>query len=737
MRLLLLVFFFIPVAAATQNSFTDSALHIARLPGPVTIDGLSNETAWQQVPPIHLYVLEPVYGAKPADSTEILVAYDDRFLYVAARCYYRNSAAIVARNYVRDGWRGDDWFAFDIDANNDHQNAIRFALYPFGSHFDMAIGNDAVEMGSSTFNSNYNLIWQGKCALNQEGWFMEMKIPFAALRFKPTGGKTIMNISATRQSYYTNELQHYPRIPQTVVDGARKPSLKQPAYFENIKPARLLYIVPSLATGINRVNKLDNNAGGYHTITNKQFKPSLDIKYSISPQLIADLTVNTDFAQAEIDDQQFNLSRFSLFYPERRLFFQEQAGLFEFRLGSASQLFYSRVIGLKDGNIIPVAGGARVTGKLGKTDIGLMNIQTSSATINDSVYTAAENFSVVRTRHKTWNESSYIGTMLTNRTDGRNNNIALGADAFVRVSGFHYVSGAVATTQNTGNKAALLTGSRALLNWELRRRDGFFYNLQYGYSGKDFSPGLGFIDRSNFHNGSAKVSYARFGANKNGLFRYKKASWANDVYWNAATGKHESLQSLLELTGTTFKNHVLSIKAQYNKEFLVDSLQFGSNLFVRPGNYNFGQFTLGYQAPEYLVFKLKGTLSYGTFYDGNRTSLYLSPTWSINRFFDLQGAYNLERIRFSNRQVSSVIHYGSIKLAWAFNLHLSGQLQLQYNSDADKLLTNGRVRYHFSDGHDVYLVYTQTFYQNRYKQSPALPAFEQQQILVKYIYSFH
>jgi len=198
--------FFLSALNLFPQSATPAPIEIKRLTGTIVLDGIPDEPAWQEVKPISFYVLQPVYGQPPSEKSELLMTYDPKYFYVAARLFYNDSTDIIARTYVRDGWRGDDWFAFDVDSRNDKQNAMRFALYPLGTHFDMAIANDAVELGSSTFNTNYNLIWEGKCKITHEGcsWRSE---------------------------------------------------------------------------------------------------------YSVTPQLMGDLTVNTDFSQAEVDDQQYNLSR--------------------------------------------------------------------------------------------------------------------------------------------------------------------------------------------------------------------------------------------------------------------------------------------------------------------------------------------------------------------------------------------------------------------------------------------
>jgi hypothetical protein len=736
-RILTVIFAF-PFFIHAQSPAATAPLTIKKLEGSIVLDGLSNEPGWQQIIPVYFSTLEPVYNAPPTEKTELLITYDHKYLYLAGRCYYKDSTTIVARNFVRDGWRGDDWFTVHIDANNDKQNAIVFSIYPFGSRYDLATANDAVELGSSTFNQNYNLIWEGKSAINKEGWFLEMKIPLSALRFKDRDGIATMNISSTRMIQYNSELQHFPMIPQNAIEGIMKPSLKQPVIFNDISTSKLLYIAPSLVTGITRTNVFNVTKGEYDIVTDKKLQPTLDVKYSLSPKLTLDLTANTDFAQAEADDQQFNLSRFSLFFPEKRLFFQEQAGLFEFNTGAASQLFYSRNIGLKNGTIIPIAGGARLTGKLGKADIGLLSIQTQSSTIQDSVRVPSENFLVLRSRHQVWNNNSYIGTMLTSRLYGGYHNVAGGVDAVIKVKGRHYLLGAFAASYDKHTKQVEgLNNTRFSIKWNLQKRDNFFYTLGYNYSGKNYNPGTGFVDRSNFHNITGIAWYAKFAKVNKETFQYRKAKFFNDIYFNASNGRLESVNSFLELAGTMFNQTILTATVDNNYEYLSDSLSFTDAIAVPPGSYWFQRVRLAYDAPVKLKLGLPVAIFTGTFYDGWRTGITLEPTWNISRYLELKASYNLDYLRFSKRNLESYIHVARLQLTWAANLHLSATVRVQYNSSIDKMLLNGRLRYNFSDGHDLFLVYNETFNHNRFETTPALPVFEQQQALVKYVYTFH
>lgn len=713
---------------------------IPRLQGTIVLDGSSDEPAWQHAARFKHMVFEPVWNGASTDSTDVLVTYDDKFLYVAGRCYDREAGKTVARNLVRDGWRGDDWFTFHVDAYSDKQNAVVFSVYPLGSRYDMATSNDAIEIGNSTFNPNFNMIWEAKTMMTDTAWFLEMKIPWSNLRFKAKNGRAVMGISSSRPIYHKGEFFQFPHIRQGEFEPIMRPSLKQPVVFEQIKSQRLLQITPYLLGGFQQNQNLDAN--GAVKQQDGTFQAGLDVKYGVSPYLTLDLTVNTDFAQVEADNQQVNLSRFSLFFPERRLFFQEQAGLFEVNLGNNSQLFYSRVIGINNGELTPIIGGARLTGKAGKWDVGALNMQTSGSGLSNGTRIPTENFGILRLRHKVFNDRSFVGFTGTSRVGKDSRNFAFGTDAILNIKQNLYFLGAVAGTfdQPFAESKTVngLGATRANFSLEQRQRKGFGYTLGYSFSGKDFNPGIGFVDRADFQRISGSLNYGKFAQERKGWFQVQNWTLLNaDAYWNAGSGKLESVELFSKWSGQDFLYNSYALTASGNYEYLVDTLYFSGGLYAPPGEYAFARGIFNYGPPNRQQINVASQVSMGSFFDGWRFSATVSPIFNINKHWEIRTSYQFEYLQFARRHLQKALHIARIQLGYAANLHLSGSAVLQYNSAADRIFANARLRYNFRDGHDIYLVYNENLIARDSENYRSFLNSEQQTVLIKYLYTFY
>ena len=260
-------------------------------------------------------------------------------------------------------------------------------------------------------NLSWNTFWDVKTTQDDKGWYVEMKIPFSSIKFKPQNDIATMGLVINRTICYNNEIDTYPSIdPKFGTSATLKPSLGVNIEFEGVKPAKPIYVSPYVIGGFARdwVNNEENTA--YVKEDDPSGNVGLDVKYSINSNLTLDATVNTDFAQVEADNQQVNLTRYSLYFPEKRAFFQERSSLFNFSLGENSNLFYSRRIGLVDGSPIKIYGGARLIGRIGKWDMGLIDMQTES-----HEETPGENFGVFRMRRQVINPNSYVGGILTSK----------------------------------------------------------------------------------------------------------------------------------------------------------------------------------------------------------------------------------------------------------------------------------------------------------------------------------
>ncbi len=738
-NLLILSLLTLTLNLSGQDSLTylnQPPLTINRLQGEVILDGKVVESAWQSIESFDYIMFRPDWG-KPHSLTQLKVGFDDRHLYVAAILRDSLASPVVSRNLVRDGWNGDDWFTFHIDAANSKQNAAVFSIYPSGSRYDMVVSNDAVELGSSTFNRTYDMLWEGKTHMLNDGWSLEMKIPLSNLRLIEQEGKVYSAISSARTINDRNELYVFPAMPQAINSSIMKPSIKQPVVFQGLKTKRQLLITPYVLGGNDRSHSINSDLSVYEKSSTFTREVGLDVRYGLTSNITLDLTLNTDFAQVEADDQQINLSRFSLFFPEKRRFFQEQAGLYEVRLGGTSQLFYSRNIGIFEGNLAPIIGGARVNGQLNNWELGALSLQTQRTNKNETIQ-PSENFSVVRLRRKVLNNRSFLGFMGTHRRHVGYNNSAFSADAFLNIKGETYFVSTLAYSHDSENQAnGFLNNVRFASELSNRVSDGWFYSLNYNYSGENFNPGIGFLNRENFHNSFIQIQHGKYNQAGEGNFQYVKWTPVASDFWTSTAGKFETWYSYSGWEATAFNGDSYDISHIREVQHLEEPLQFSEKLTVPSGRYFFHYAFIGYYPATQRRFGHWARIEAGSFYGGRRIALTYNPSFNINENINLSASWRANYIDLTHvGSGKEWLHVGRIKLEAALDLHLSGSFTWQYNSNSKTFFNNARIRYNFRDGHDLYLVYNEDFNTQRGRELPTLPRSNQQVFMVKYVYTF-
>jgi hypothetical protein len=709
--------------------------------GELILDGISDEALWSNACSVPFIVYRPVWGMEPSERTELLVTYDEAYLYVAGRCFTKDINTLVARNLVRDGWRGDDWMTFHVDSRFDRQNALVFSIYPLGSRYDAAVSNDAVDLGTSSFNQDFNMIWEAASIINEEGWFYELKIPLYNLRFKPLAeGKIYMGISAARTLQHHQEVHQFPAVPLDVMDPMSKPSFKQPVVLEGIPKQKLFWLTPYTLLSRSR-SMVPQVEEGFKKQINYNKQLGLDAKIGLSSYLTMDISVNPDFAQVEADDQLVNLTRFSLFFPEKRLFFQEAAGLFDFNLGNNTQLFYSRRIGIDQGRLTPIYGGLRLTGKWDeRTDIGVLSMQSAPVDDGSGGRRETENFSVVRARTRMFNERSFVGMMFTQRLSRQQSNYALGADAMINPLNNQYILLSAAQTflqENQKFDYGIQRG-RYTLSWENRQSNGWHHRMSYVYSGKDFDPGIGFVDRSNFHQWSGNLNYGSFATNKEDKFQYKRWTLLNfSGFMQPGTQIWETLTLGSSLLLRTFSGVDWTLTSQFQRELLETPLNFGNGVVIEPGIYGFTDFGMAYFPPTFRNVRSTVRLSEGGFFNGRRFQGSINPVFNLGKHWEIRTLYTYTRLRFAEWNLYRDIHLGRLQVNFALDLHLSIAWILQYNSVVDQYFNNFRFRYNFKDGHDLYLVWNENFLShNRQGLEGLMPEKGDQALILKYNYTF-
>ena len=757
LKISLIAFNLLFFGSVSLYSQTDSssaginALIIEKLNSAINFDGIPDEEAWAAVNQIKMIMHSPVFGKDPTEDTDIRIAYDEKYLYAGAWIHYKDPSLMRSASFKRDFMgMGSDWFGLLLDTYNDKENSMAFFTTPDGLRFDANVQRDAVTHlpDQMPMNLSWNAFWDVLTKQDSKGWSLEIRIPLSSLRFQELNGEVRMGMTIERWIPAKNEIDIFPSIPPNWgPNSVIKPSQAQEIIFHGIKPDKPLYIAPYLLAGFSSNNDLNEAGSAYQKSNKPDLEAGLDLKYGISKTLVMDITVNTDFAQVEADDQQINLTRYSLYYPEKRMFFLERASVFDFSLGGNSNLFYSRRIGLSDNDEpeqVRIYGGARITGRIRNWDIGFLDMQTAPlfsklSTDNSDYFLPSENFGVMRFRRQVINDNSYIGTMVTSRlgADGFYN-FAYGLDGIFRVFGNDYLDIRWSQTFEEGvNNNSFADPTFLMATWERRSTKGLSYGLGYTQSGKSFNPGIGFEMMDDYSVLRGNLGYGWISGETSKLYSHSLET--RSMYRTYI--EDGSLMNFTNFSGWQFqtKNQWQgAINIVYNIDNLKDSLEISPDeLYIRPGKYNYvsmrGNLSTPMSKPFYLLFMTE----MGQYYDGIRTSFRFQPTWNMSKHFELGATYNFDHVNISKRDVSMTNHIIGIKALYMLNTRFSVNAYIQYNTSFHGIITNFRLRYNPKEGNDLYLVFNEDRNTDLNRELPNFPVYSSRAVMLKYTYTFN
>jgi hypothetical protein len=726
----------VSLAQDLDSGLVNEPIKIQRIKSPVKLDGLSNEAAWEGIRSLPVLMRRPDFGSEPSERTEILLGYDDDYIYLAGRLYDREPSKIQATSFRRDGWGyNTDQLTIIIDAFNDNENATVFSTTPVGIRTDVNMLNDADGAPLKNYNPSWNTFWDVETVQNDDGWFAEMRIPFSSLRFTERDGQIIMGITVYRWIARKFEIDMFPLISQKFgFWGVFKPSQTQAVLFEGIKRHNPIYITPYILGGLGQSNELNDAETAYERNDKFVREAGLDVKYGLTNNLTLDVTINPDFSQVEADDQMINLTRYSLFFPEKRLFFQERQGNFEFRFEDDNHLFYSRRIGLHEGEQVRIYGGARVVGRAGPWDIGFLNMQTEKFEDLPS-----ENFNVMRLRRQVINPYSYIGGMVTSRIGNRNSwNTVYGIDGIFRLFGDDYLSlkWAQSFANDNKNQVVSLEPSKIYVNWTRRSDKGIGYNLSYSRSGDDFNPGIGYERRDNYTRFGDRVHYGWFPGEESKLYNHQ-VFIEGITFTRNIDGKIESSDIGPGWAFETRAGSSGSISFRQIIEDVTESFSFSDDADVPIGRYTFYGIVGTFSSQRGSLYNISTTINAGSFYDGRRLTINLNPMANISKHLQLEGMYELNAVEFPDRNQKFIGHIGQLKISAYLNSKFSLISLVQYNSASDKIIANIRFRYNPREGNDLYIVYDEGLNTDRRREIPVLPRSNIRTIILKYSYTFN
>lgn len=712
-------------------------LEIPRLSGPIVLDGKLDDKAWASARMLTLIQQTPTFGVPASDRSEALIAFDDEAVYVAARLHAADPSRIQAPTRKRDAMTGStDWFGVTLDTFCDKENALAFFTTPSGLRFDATVYRDGQSSSPADMpmNLSWNAFWDVAVARGPEGWFVEMRIPVSSLRFQDIGGRTVMGITVFRWQAAKNETNVFPAIrPDWGEMSAWKPSQAQEIELPGLRSRRPLYVTPYLLGGGSRMAELDDAGTAHAVMREPKLQLGLDVKYGLTNNLTLDATLNTDFAQVEADEPQVNLTRFSLFFPEKRLFFQERSSVFDFRMGKTDYLFYSRRIGLSENRVVPIRGGGRLVGRIGSWDVGFMDLQTAAV---DGL--PGENFGVLRLRRRVFNDYSYVGGMLTSRlgADGASN-VTYGLDGIFRLGGDDYLTfyGAQTFRDGASNRAFSLDPTRLGIMFERRTQKGLGFTIGTSRAGRDFDPGMGFLSRSNVSRLGGSVHYGWFPGPDSSLFSHS-LSLSGLAIWENDRALLESAELGPSWQFSTKSGWGGSFGPMAYFEDVPEAFDFSDEASIPAGRYAFGGFKGMFTSPQGRLLSGMMFVEAGSFYDGWRTSLGIMPQCSLIDDFEIGGLVQYNRVWFPGRSQSFLAPVGQFRALATLSTVVSILGLVQYNGADDSVTANLRFRFNPREGTDLYLVYNEGLNTDRLSRLPVPPVSSGRSLLLKLNYTF-
>ncbi len=730
----------------TLTCFSQEQISIPRINGELKFDGNVDDACWQNVKPLAMVMHTPNFGNQPSEKSEVMICYDNTYLYVGARLYDSDPSNMLISSKKRDESEvASEQLMIIFDSFNDKENGLGFATTPTGLRSDFTISKDAMGMdgppGSPPFNMSWNTFWDVKTTRNTQGWFAEIRIPFSSMRFKENNGKIVMGLICIRNIAHKNEVDVFPAIPPNWgQSSAYRPSKAQEVTLVGLVSKKPFYIAPYAIGGFQHDYVLNSTSTGYDLKKSPKLNAGLDVKYGLTNNLTMDMTINTDFAQVEADDEQINLTRFSLFFPEKRTFFQERSSVFAFDFEPGGSLFYSRRIGLHEGEQVPIYGGARVTGMIGKWDMGLLDMQTQAINQGSGATnaTTSENFGILRLRRQVINENSYVGGIMTSRvgTDG-SYNTAYGMDGIFKVSENDYLDVKLAQVMDktSKNKILSLDPTELFLSWNRFSQKGFNYNFTYARNGKDFNPGLGFMARSNYTHYYGGFGYGWIPGEASKLQSHQIGINAI-TYFDNTDNSAQSVQTgiMYDFNFKSGYSGMFSVNHVY--ENVSDTFSFSKNATVPAGEYGFNEIETHMNSPKTNKFVLGLDGFAGSFYDGTRFTFGAEPSWNIGSSLHLGLKYNYNFLNFSSRNQSFSGGIAGFKALVMINTKFSLSTFIQYNSAEKAVLSNFRFRYNPREGNDFYIVFNEGRNTYRDIDNPRLPLYNNRSVLLKYTYTF-
>lgn len=680
--------------------------------GP-TIDGRLIESVWETAPAIREFVQhEPVEGAQPSEPTEVRILFDKDALYIGAWLYDREAGGIVLGEARRDvDLRDMDAFVIVLDTYLDRQNAFVFGTTPSGVEYDGQVtkegegglpglaGNVRPQRGGGgggggDINLNWDGSWQVRTSVDSAGWYAEFRIPFSTLRYGRSGAQR-WGVNFARRIRRRNEEIFWAPVPRQFSVFR----VSQAGILEGLEAPwrRPFWATPYVLSSLAR-----DYTGGRVTDTDAEF--GMDVKVGVSPSLTVDLTYNTDFAQVEVDEQQINLTRFSLFFPEKRPFFLENAGTFAVGTPQAAELFFSRRIGIApDGSLVPIVGGGRLSGRVAGLTLGVLEIQTEglTAVTGDSVLVAPANYGVVRLLRELPNRSRIGGIFASrlNTDSSADYNLTYGVDGQVGIGDALTLDGYVARTETPGwvgaEHAFALQGSFNTRAWSI--------GGAYREVAEDFNPEVGFLERPAYRFVSGRI-----------LRRIRpRISWFRELRPHVTYREYFDLDGFSETRLIHIDSHFEFANGAFfqlpainlTREGLKEPFEISDGVVVPPGTYDNVEWGFAYNTNLSAPVSVAGRIDIGGFYTGHRKGGTATVSGRVGDTFLAQVRTTFYDVDLPEGSFQTTLV--GLKISYSFSPRLYLQGLLQYNGQADLYTGNLRFGWLNTAGTGLFVVYNE------------------------------
>ena len=690
-----------PPAVITRDESNGVTVRAVRSATPLIIDGRLDEEIYNRVEAISGFIQnDPTEGAPATEKTEVWILFDQDHIYVVARCWETQPDRITASEMRRDNSRivRDDNFAWSLDTFYSRRNAVLFEVSAVGGRLDAEVTNE------SQINIDWNPVYDVAVGRFDGGWTMEAALPFKSLRY-PDQGAQVWGFQARRVNRWKNESSYL--TPLSAAQGLRghfRASLAATLVgIDAPQASRLLDVKPyfiadatTIASPVGRT-ALHGDAG-------------VDIKYGVTQGLTGDFTYNPDFAQVEADEQQVNLTRFNLFFPEKREFFLENQGVFSFggaatsgsRAGISDMpiLFYSRRIGLKGNLEVPLQAGGRLTGRVGAFTVGALNIQADGDTASASTPT---NFTVLRVKRDILRRSN-IGVMVTGKSTNRldtGNNLAYGIDG---VFGFYddlTINTHWARTETRG-----FSGNDGSYRGHLDYAgDRYGAQLEHLMVGDAFNPEVGFVRRRNMRRSFGEF---RFSPRPASLALVRRFVWTSSfAYVENLTHTVETREADTGFTVEWENSDQLSIGARRSYEFLPAPFSIGSDVTLPVGDYDFIDYRFGYNFGQQRRLSGDLTVEHGAFFSGRKTTLGVSRgRFSLTNQLSIEPNYSINWVDLA--EGSFTANLIGMRTTYTMTPRMFTSTLLQYNSSSNAVSANVRFRWEYLPGSELFVVFNET-----------------------------